>query len=165
MTKRGRPTKYDPSFCGKVDEYLKTATRENMHLPKIESFAIMLDVSKDSLYEWAKLYPDFSDALGRIMKAQAERLIDDGIYGGKEVNSTIVKLLLQNNHGMRERTDTQLSGVNGEPIAIMAYSDNDTAQLQSEKRKRTSPSGIAAPSEIPSPQLAPQSEKDNSSNQ
>ena len=30
-------------------------------------------------------------------------LIDDGIYGGKEVNATIVKLLLQNNHGMKER--------------------------------------------------------------
>ena len=40
------------------------------------------------------------------MTHQAKQLIDDGIYGGKEVNSTIVKLLLQNNHGMKERTDT-----------------------------------------------------------
>jgi hypothetical protein len=77
-----------------------------MHLPKIESFAIRLGVSKDSLYEWAKLYPEFSDALKKILLKQAEQLIDDGIYGGKEVNSTIVKLLLQNNHGMKERTDT-----------------------------------------------------------
>jgi len=102
----GRPSKYDPSFIQEVDEYLKTASGDQMHLPKIESFAIRLGVSKDSLYEWAKLYPEFSDALKKILLKQAEQLIDDGIYGGKEVNSTIVKLLLQNNHGMKERTDT-----------------------------------------------------------
>ena len=101
----GRPTKYDPLFPDKVDEYLATVGKEQMHLPKIESFAIFLDVSKDTLYEWAKLYPEFSDALKKIMVYQGEQLIDDGIYGGKEVNATIVKLLLQNNHGMKERKD------------------------------------------------------------
>jgi len=101
----GRPTKYDPSFVDKVDEYLSTATKENMHLPKIESFAIFLGVNRDTLYEWAKEHKEFSDTLKKILVVQAERLIDDGIYGGKEVNSTIVKLLLQNNHGMKERVD------------------------------------------------------------
>lgn len=101
----GRPTLYDPTFIDKVDEYLETATKENMHLPKVESFAIFLGVSKDTVYEWAKLYKEFSDALRKILTIQAERLIDDGIYGGKEVNATIVKLLLQNNHGMKERVD------------------------------------------------------------
>lgn len=103
--KVGRPTKYDPSFCYKVKEYLESATKENMHMPKIESFAIFLGVNKDTLYEWAKEHKEFSDALRDIMTVQAERLIDDGIYGGKEVNATIVKLLLQNNHGMKERVD------------------------------------------------------------
>lgn len=101
----GRPSKYNSAFIDEVDKYLATTGKEQMHLPKIESFAIRLDVSKNTLYEWAKLNPKFQDALDRIMKRQAEQLIDDGIYGGKEVNSTIVKLLLQNNHGMRERTD------------------------------------------------------------
>lgn len=104
--KGGRPTKYKPEFIDEVNEYLKMATRDNMHLPKIESFAKHLGVHKDTLYEWAKLYPEFSDSLRMILQEQAERLVDDGIYGGKEVNSTIVKLLLQNNHGMKERTDT-----------------------------------------------------------
>ncbi|MBI5954446.1 MAG: hypothetical protein HY865_22545 [Chloroflexi bacterium] len=105
MGKVGRPTKYDPSFTKEVDVYLESASKNQKHLPKVESFAIRLGVSKDSLYEWAKIYPDFSDALKKILLKQAELLIDDGIYGGKEVNSTIVKLLLQNNHGMRERVD------------------------------------------------------------
>lgn len=106
----GRPSKYDPSFPDLVDEYLLTTGREQTHLPKIESFAIFLNVSKDTLYEWAKHYKKFSDALKKIMIRQGEQLIDDGIYGGKEVNATIVKLLLQNNHGMREKQDVTTDG-------------------------------------------------------
>ena len=104
----GRPTLYSPALVGKVDEYLSTTGKEQMHLPKIVSFARYINVTKETLYQWAKIYPDFSDALAKIMKAQEEQLIDDGIYGGKEVNATIVKLLLMNNHGMREKTDTDL---------------------------------------------------------
>jgi hypothetical protein len=101
----GRPTKYDPSFCEEVDEYLATTGKEQMHLPKVESFAIWLDVSKKTLYNWAEEHPEFLHSLEKIMVRQAEQLIDDGIYGGKDINSTIVKLLLQNNHGMKERID------------------------------------------------------------
>jgi len=103
--KFGRPTKYEPSFIGKVDEYLKEATKENMSLPKVVSFALKIGVNKTTLYEWAKKYPDFSNALEKIKLSQEERLLDDGIYGGKEVNSTIVKLALTNNHGYKDRSD------------------------------------------------------------
>jgi len=103
--KGGRPTKYRPEFIEKVDEYLKTTGREQTHLPKLESFAIFLGVNKDTIQEWKNKHSKFSVSLKRIMDRQAEQLIDDGIYGGKEVNSTIVKLLLQNNHGMKERKD------------------------------------------------------------
>lgn len=160
----GRPTKYDPSFCDKVDDYLKTATRENMHLPKLQSFAIYLNVSMDALEDWRKLYPEFSGALDKIMKAQAERLIDDGIYGGKEVNSTIVKLLLQNNHGMKERSETEISGPDKEPVRIVAYSDADALQLQTERAKRAGALSSSTPIEISSPQLAQESPKNNISN-
>ena len=101
----GRPTKYDPKFIEEVDRYLSTVGREQTSLAKIVSFAIHLGVSKDSLYEWAKVHPEFSDALAKIMEKQEEQLVDDGVYGGNQVNSTIVKLLLQNNHGMKERVD------------------------------------------------------------
>ena len=101
----GRPTKYDPSFVAAVDEYILTTGKEQTHLSKIESFALYINVNKSTLYDWKKLYPEFSNALDRLMLKQGEQLIDDGIYGGKEVNATIVKLLLQNNHGMKERSD------------------------------------------------------------
>ena len=111
----GRPSEYDPSYCDKVDEYLENASRENMHLPKVESFAIYLGVTKKTLYNWSKEHEEFLHALDKIMTIQAERLIDDGIYGGKEVNATIVKLLLMNNHDMREKNDTDMTS-GGEKI-------------------------------------------------
>ena len=102
----GRPTKYRPEFCEELDKYLKTTGKEQMSLPTIQGFSLWLDVNDETLTEWSKKYPMFSATLSRLKKLQAKQLIDDGIYGGKEVNSTIVKLLLQNNHGMKERTDT-----------------------------------------------------------
>ena len=102
----GRPTKYNPIFISKVDEYIRTTGREQTKLPTKEGFAMYIGVDDDTLDNWAKKDKEFFGALKKLMFTQKEQLINDGIYGGKEVNSTIVKLLLQNNHGMKERTDT-----------------------------------------------------------
>jgi hypothetical protein len=102
----GRPTKYDPSFVQAVDEYIALTGKEQTSLPTKYGLALHLNVNTDTLFEWAKIYPEFSDALKKLANKQGEQLINDGIYGGKEVNATIIKLLLQNNFGMKERTDT-----------------------------------------------------------
>lgn len=101
----GRPTKYRPELVDELGKYLETTGREQMSLPTIQGFSLWLEVNDDTLNEWSKKYPMFSATLEKLKKLQAKQLIDDGIYGGKEVNSTIVKLLLQNNHGMKERSD------------------------------------------------------------
>jgi hypothetical protein len=101
----GRPTKYDPSFVQAVDEYIATTGKEQTSLPTKQGLALYLNVDDETLNEWAKIYPEFSATLRKLMLKQGEQLINDGIYGGKEVNATIVKLLLQNNHGMKERND------------------------------------------------------------
>lgn len=101
----GRPTKYQESFVNELDKYLQTTGKEQTSLPTKQGFALWLGVDDETLNEWAKIYPKFSATLKRLMLLQGQQLIDDGIYGGKEVNATIVKLLLQNNHGMKERVD------------------------------------------------------------
>lgn len=106
----GRPTKYQPAFVKEVDRYLADTGREQTELPTIEGFALRIDVDDDTLVEWGKKYPEFSAALRKLKMKQKLQLINDGIYGGKEVNSTIVKLLLQNNHGMREKNDVTTGG-------------------------------------------------------
>lgn len=101
----GRPSKYQESFIKEVDNYLETTGKEQTTLPTLQGFALYIGCSLDAIDDWKKLYPEFSGALEKLKNKQAEQLINDGIYGGKEVNATIVKLLLQNNHGMKERTD------------------------------------------------------------
>ncbi len=113
----GRPTKYDPSFVKAIEEYIATTGREQTALPTKQGLALWLNVNTDTLLEWGKEHKEFSVALEKLMYKQAEQLINDGIYGGKEVNSTIVKLLLQNNHGMKERTESDVN-FKGEPSAI-----------------------------------------------
>ena len=121
--KTGRPIKYRDWMCDTLDDYLATTGREQMSLPTIEGFACYLDVSRVTLYDWAKKHKKLSYTLEKILRIQGKQLIDDGIYGGKEVNATIVKLLLQNNHGMREKTDTDITS-GGKPIPIMGGTSN-----------------------------------------
>ena len=124
--KVGRPTNYDPSFVNRVDSYLETTGRENTSLPTVEGFAIYLGVTKKTLYNWSEKHPEFLHSLDQIMTVQARQLIDDGIYGGKEVNATIVKLLLMNNHGMRERKDTTSDD---KPLEFGRLSDEQLEQF------------------------------------
>lgn len=58
----GRPSDYAPAYCGVVirlgqEGYSKTEIAE------------ALDVHRDTLYEWEKQHPEFSDALSRAMFA------------------------------------------------------------------------------------------------
>lgn len=55
---RGRPTKYDPAFCDDLLEHMRRGKT-------FESFAGKLDVCRDTLYEWMRRHPDFSDARKR----------------------------------------------------------------------------------------------------
>ncbi|MFH1792675.1 MAG: terminase small subunit [Patescibacteria group bacterium] len=114
----GRPSLYKQEYIDMAEKYIQTCERDDMHLPKIESLTLLIGVNRDTLYEWKKKHKEFSDTLEKIMTLQKIRLIDDGIYGGKRVNCTIVKLLLENNHGMREKSSKDLP-LGGEPIPLI----------------------------------------------
>lgn len=139
----GRPTKYNPDFVNELDNYLKTCGKEQTSLPTIEGFALFLGVHRDTLYEWADkkddngklIHPEFSDTLKDLEQIQKQQLIDDGIYGGKEVNATIVKLMLMNNHGMREKSDftsddDKIQSVDISIILNKVYGDKSTSSSE-----------------------------------
>jgi hypothetical protein len=119
----GRPTDYNDEVLDKVDEYLqKIATKENGMLPTVEGFALYIRVERKTLYNWANAkievskdkledaHPEFKKAMDRIMAVQLVRLINDGIYMGKAVNPVIIKMMLVNNHGMKDEISNKLSG-------------------------------------------------------
>jgi hypothetical protein len=64
-----RPTEYKQEFCEKVIEYGKQGK-------SVAWMAAELGVSKDSLYEWAKVHEEFSDAFTRA-KLESQRWWED----------------------------------------------------------------------------------------
>lgn len=122
MAKPGHPTKYNAKVLEKAWTYIATCKdsdgiSKKVRLPKAEGLAIYLDVSRDTLYEWAKVHPEFSDILEAINKEQVERLINNGLSGF--YNSTIVKLVLAK-HGYKEETKTDITS-GGEKIVGINY--------------------------------------------
>ena len=100
----GRPTKYTPKVIEELNQYLKEAIPQNMKIPTVEGIALKLGINKTTLYEWANKYPQFSNALEELKMKQKEALTEIGIFGGKEINATIVSLLLKVNHDMIEKS-------------------------------------------------------------
>lgn len=140
MALRGRPTKYDDSFIDKVEEYLKQAIDKYemvmigdkmvsqlvVNLPSIEGFCIWADIGISTLYLWKEKYPDFMEALRDIETAQKNVIMQKGISG--QYNSTIGKLILSSNHGMRERNDLTSDDkpIQSNTIVVKRMDDNAT---------------------------------------
>jgi DNA-packaging protein gp3 len=125
----GRPTKYDPSFIAVAEEYMESCGGEQMELPTIEGLAIRIGVDDETLLEWAKRYVGFSAALKEIRHRQKNQLINDGMYGGKEVNATMAIFLLKANHKMVETTHTDITS-NGQtlpPLVVIDTNEKDTS--------------------------------------
>jgi hypothetical protein len=118
MMERGRPTKYDPAYCDDIERYFldaepfstdvePTGKRVLMpnKLPTIERWALNKRINPDTVYEWAKKHPEFSESLTRAVRAQKDLLVQGGLFGSYE--KTIVKLLLGANHGVVEKVETK----------------------------------------------------------
>lgn len=56
--KRGAKTKYREEYCEQLVEHMAKGF-------SFESFAATVDVDRDTIYEWAKVHPEFSDAKKR----------------------------------------------------------------------------------------------------
>jgi hypothetical protein len=126
MNKLGRPTKYVPEIIyPQIDDYISSCGRDQTELPSIEGLALHLKVNADTLYEWAKIYPDFSESIKRILMKQKKQLMDDGMYGGKEVNSAMAIFLLKVNHGMNEAPSTlvQVNVDKGNSITFVDFKE------------------------------------------
>lgn len=134
----GRPTKYDAKYCEEILEYFdpaknltlisinKDGTPNLAAFPLLAGFAWKLGVSRDTLHEWAKRHPEFSDAYARAREAQEVILATGGLNGA--YNATFATLTAKNILGWRDKTDLEHATKPGDPIigllgAIAASSD------------------------------------------
>lgn len=107
--KRGRPSKYKPEYVHVVSEYVNsckdvrdplTCKITDVRLPMIEELCQLLEVSRDTVYEWGKRNPDFKFELDRLKQRQFVKLIHGGL--SREYNQKITALLLRLNHGLNQ---------------------------------------------------------------
>jgi hypothetical protein len=126
----GRPTKLTRELIDKAAGYLGTCVGV---LPTKEGFALYLNISRSTVYEWIELDTplgrSFSDIFENIMAEQGMRLINGGLYG--RFNPTITKLMLTK-HDYTDRVQTDLT-TNGKdlpmPILGGASSNNLTDDI------------------------------------
>lgn len=122
----GRPTDYNDQIlssawhylesCEDAEEQIITGQSEKgfttfgnkvtVKLPSIEGLALFIGIHKDTVYEWEKIHPEFSDVINVLRNKQVERLINKGLSG--DYNANIAKLLLSK-HGYTEKQQLEHS--------------------------------------------------------
>lgn len=131
----GRPTKYRKSYCAALIAHMADGL-------SYESFAATIDVSRDTLYEWEKRHPQFSDAkklgedrsllwweqIGKAaMLGNDVKLKTGQILSMRNFNPTIWIFSMKNRHGWRDRHDHQIVA-EIKPF-VVETSDGDTTTL------------------------------------
>ena len=112
----GRPTEYRSwmpkatlAYLHKHEDKISKNGKLTCKLPTLQGLAVELGgVTMQTLHDWAKQSEVFSLALGKVVKAQHDRLVQKGLSG--DYNSTIAKLILSSNHGYAEKTEQKHSG-------------------------------------------------------
>lgn len=94
-------------MLAKARDYIEKHEDYGDPVPIAAGLAVVLDVSKGTLYEWAKHHAAFSDTLDRLNQQQ-ERLLSGGGLSNR-FQPTITKLMLAN-HGYHERQEIEHSG-------------------------------------------------------
>lgn len=138
----GRPLTYSEEILTRAREYLDMCEDEEeqqlsglsvkgtelykskvkVNLPSKGGLAYYICVSRDTLYEWAKSYPEFSDIMEELSAKQEKHLINKGLSG--DYNPTIAKVLLTK-HGYIDKSDVTSDGkaIKGNGIVFSNFKD------------------------------------------
>lgn len=138
--KKGRPTEYNYSFVERAKEYLalcedseieKGTTERPIYTLKVKlptkgGLARYLGINRDTLYDWASKYSDFSDIMEAVGAEQEDKLINNGLSG--DYNPTIAKVLLTK-HGYVDKQESDITSA-GKPLPILngIFTDNSNKE-------------------------------------
>lgn len=119
----GRPTLYNAEMLRKAKDYLNNYKEfGGQVIPSVAGLAIALGVSKQVMYDWCEIHPEFLDTLTAVKETQEALLLNKGLSG--EYQPTITKLLLSN-HGHHERQEVQHDGIDKISVIIQPVDNAD----------------------------------------
>lgn len=125
-----RPREYDPMFCEAVVEAGKLGKSK-------AEIGADLNVSRQTLDNWAKAEPDFLDALQlahELSLAWWEAVARNGVEEGSKVNASLYNRAVSGRFPAEPYRDrTELTGPNGGPVQTQALAD-ELAALPADKR-------------------------------
>ena len=109
----GRPTDYRPEYCEQVEEHLAGGK-------SLTTFGGKVGTHRDTLYEWASVHPDFSDAIKRG-RSRGQELWEDRLANlalTAEGNATAVIFAMKNLYrdDWNDRVVNEHTGKDGGPI-------------------------------------------------
>ena len=132
----GRPSKYNDTYPNMLFEHMEGGL-------SYESFAGLIGVSKQTIYDWEKVHPDFLDAKQRGVTASLlawEMLARDHMFG---IGGSFTQVLGKdgNMHNIPKPFDTRLWSINMKNrFRPFGWNENDTME-EVEKFKKP-PEGL-----------------------
>jgi len=106
----GRPTKLTPELLVKAKEYLDGGYLSDELVPTIAGLSLYIDISRVTVYEWAKDNPEFTYIVEKLMGGQEKGLLK-GALGG-DYNASIAKLMLTK-HGYTDKVEQDVKSSDG----------------------------------------------------
>ena len=123
----GRPTKYDPEYCEQAIAFMSQGY-------SITAFAGSIQVSRQTVYQWAEDHPEFSDALNVARSAAAlwweNRLRDVAEKGEGNATAAIFGLKNRAADEWRDKQSHEHSGPDGGAIETVDWSRVDTETMR-----------------------------------
>jgi hypothetical protein len=116
----GRPTKYCPTYCEALVKHMKLGL-------SYECFAGKIGVCRDTLYEWEKVHPKFSDSKRRGYATSLlwhEKQMNDQITGKSKGSTSSLIFAMKNKF---EDLYSDKKEIKHEGVAInISPDENDT---------------------------------------
>ncbi len=103
----GRKTKYNPGVLKQLVKYLDDYENQGDVVPTVEGLSDLVGVCKKTVYNWSQKPENelFLYALERLKTRQHRILLNKGLIS--QINTTLPKLMLVNNHGYSEKKEVK----------------------------------------------------------
>jgi len=130
----GQPTKYREKYCEMLYQHMAGGL-------SFESFAGVIRVNRDTLYEWCKHHAKFSDAKTEGRAAGLlywEELAREAVRGGiPNFNATVWVFTMKNRFQWRDRQPDEIEASKLEPTILELPNSGKTILISSKKKKGT----------------------------